>query len=153
MAKLSYGSYRKLDWSLLMWPYSVYKHCERHSGLYTVWQKHCQAGGTAFNQESSLPLLLLHLNNVHIHRPHTARPVSSLNTHRHTVTHKGQAIKISKCHPLCGWWLCYYGNTVTNRARVLVCACIKEQKPSRGQSVTMAAMFKIQLNFTFSARI
>lgn len=32
----------------------------------------------------------------------TARPVSSLNTHRRTVTHKGQAIKISECRAL---WL------------------------------------------------
>lgn len=33
---------------------------------------------------------------------HAAKPVSSLNTQRRNVTHKGQAIKISECRPL---WL------------------------------------------------
>lgn len=63
---------------------------------------------------------------------HIARPVSVPNAY------KGRAIKISKCHPLCGWWLRYHGYYVTNRkrARVCVCLCILEQKPCRGQTVS-----------------
>lgn len=51
-------------------------------------------------------------------RSHTAGPVSSLNTHRCTVTHKGQAIKkIARVSPsLAG--SCYHGDAVTNWERV-----------------------------------
>lgn len=56
-------------------------------------------------------------NTEHRHESHTARPVSSLNTHRHTQRASYKNIQVS---PSVADG-CYYGNTVTNREGVRVC--------------------------------
>lgn len=56
-------------------------------------------------------------NTEHRHESHTARPVSSLNTHRHTQRASYKNIQVSPS--LADG--CYYGNTVTNRECVRAC--------------------------------
>lgn len=87
-AKLPHGSYRELDWSSLLWPYSLYVHYTRHSGLYThttAWWKYRQAGYSRSRIQSSV--YSGSRNTEHRHYSHIARPVSSPNTHGHAVTH------------------------------------------------------------------
>lgn len=82
---------------------------ERDSMAYiqcTVWWKDCPASSS--DEESRLHHVTLTMDTslTWLLTEHT-------QAHRHTHMHKGQAIKIPKCHPLCSWRLCYYGNYVT----------------------------------------
>lgn len=60
-AKLSRGSYRRLDRSSLQWPYSLYEHYTRHSGLYTVQHDGNNVRQATVDQGSSLPFILVHV--------------------------------------------------------------------------------------------
>lgn len=100
----------------LLWPCSSYTHRKWHSGLHSVWWKYSQPGHTAFDQEPSLLFILVHvtlntdttltLPDLSLHRTHTG----ALSTQR--ASYKNIQVSPTLADG------CYYGNTVTNRARV-----------------------------------